>query len=179
MTLSNLRRDYSHTQLSEKDISDNPFTLFHTWFQDALNTPILDPHAATLATASRLGHPSARIILIKDIIEDTGFVFYTHYDSHKAHDMLRNPGACILFYWDSLSRQVRIEGTITKTARKVSEDYFHSRPRESQLSAYVSHQSHKVKDRDILEHQFNQAEKKFNGTDIPCPKNWGGIYTQA
>jgi pyridoxamine 5'-phosphate oxidase len=126
-----------------------------------------------LSTADVNGNPSARIVLLKEI-DDSGFVFYTNYGSRKGKDLKENPKAALTFFWDELLRQIRIEGRIEKISKETSKKYFSSRPRESQIGAWVSAQSSVIPNREILENKFDELEEKFGNEEIPLPDFWGG-----
>jgi pyridoxamine 5'-phosphate oxidase len=126
-----------------------------------------------LSTADVNGNPSARIVLLKEI-DDSGFVFYTNYGSRKGKDLKENPKAALTFFWDELLRQIRIEGRIEKISKETSKKYFSSRPRESQIGAWVSAQSSVIPNREILENKFDELEEKFGNEEIPLPHFWGG-----
>jgi len=131
----------------------------------------------TLATATSDGTPDARIVLLKSF-DDSGFVFYTNYQSRKARELSESPRACLLFYWASLWRQVRIEGTVEKISEAESDAYFQSRPLGSQLGAWASDQSEVVETREILEARFEELQKRF-GENVPRPPHWGGYRVKA
>ncbi|HMY45318.1 MAG TPA: pyridoxamine 5'-phosphate oxidase, partial [Leptospiraceae bacterium] len=131
-----------------------------------------EPTAMTLATSNRQGSPSARIVLMKGY-DERGIIFYTNYESHKANDLAENPQAALLFFWAELERQVRIEGSITKTSRKESDEYFQSRPLESRIGAHASNQSKKIESREVLTQKVREIEAKF-GSSVPIPDQWGG-----
>ncbi|MEX0686566.1 MAG: pyridoxamine 5'-phosphate oxidase [Balneolales bacterium] len=171
--IAQIRRDYTASGLVEKDLVDNPIDQFSIWFDQALNSDLLDPNAMTLATADHKGNPSARVILLKGY-DSKGFTFYTNYDSRKSHDLKKNPKAAMTFFWAELERQVRIEGAIEKLTRKESEEYFHSRPFESQVGAWTSHQSKIILSRDELEKTHEIIASKFKGKTVPLPEFWGG-----
>jgi pyridoxamine 5'-phosphate oxidase len=152
----------------------HPLRIFEHWLSEASDHPhIKEPTAFTLATAGAAGMPHARVVLCKSWSEE-GFVFYTNYRSQKGQDLTVNPGAAAVFYWDPLHRQVRVGGSIEKTSRQVSEDYWRSRGRDSQLSQYISRQSQEAPSRETLENAWREAESEFAGRDIPCPAHWGG-----
>jgi pyridoxamine 5'-phosphate oxidase len=173
MTLADLRKDYSLAGLTEKELARDPFRQFEKWFQEAEAAKIPEPNAMVLATATREGRPSARTILLKGV-DGRGFVFYSNYESRKGRELEGNPRATLLFPWVALERQVIIEGTVVKVAREESEAYFHSRPRQSQLSAWVSQQSSIISGRSTLEDSMKVLEKKYAGQEIPLPPHWGG-----
>ncbi len=172
--ISRIRRDYSLTELNEGSISSSPFEQFSKWMEEALKSSLIDPSAMILATSSKSGIPSLRVVLLKRIDSD-GFVFYTNYESRKAKELLENPNASLLFFWKELERQIRIEGKVEKIPAKESEEYFHSRPYESQLAAWASSQSRIIPDREYLDKKFEEFKKKYAGKEIPLPPFWGGI----
>ena len=173
MTLADLRKDYSLAGLAEKDLARDPFRQFEKWFQEAEAAKIAEPNAMTLATAGRDGRPSARTVLLKGL-DGRGFVFYSNYESRKGRELEANARATLLFPWVALERQVIVEGAVTKVAREESEAYFHSRPRASQLAAWVAQQSSVITGRAVLEDSMKALEKKYAGQDVPLPANWGG-----
>jgi pyridoxamine-phosphate oxidase len=145
MALADLRRDYSLAGLQEKDLARDPFRQFETWFQEATAAKVPEPNAMVLSTATREGRPSARTVLLKGM-DGRGFMFFTNYESRKGREIEANPFATLVFPWIALERQVIIEGALTRLAREESTAYFHSRPRASQLAAWVSRQSSVVPD---------------------------------
>lgn len=171
--LHSIRRDYNFDDLLEEQTGQEPFALFDTWLEKAIDTCPDDPTAMVLSTVDADGWPHARVVLLKQR-NDTGFSFFTNYDSEKGQQLAHNNKASATFFWPALSRQVRIEGTIEKVERAASEQYFASRPRGSQLAARTSQQSAVIESREHLQHAFEQEEQAFLGQDIPCPENWGG-----
>jgi pyridoxamine 5'-phosphate oxidase len=172
-TLADIRREYASRALDEQDAHADPMQQFTIWFDEALKSQILDVNAMTLATASRKGEPSARIVLLKGT-DEHGFVFYTNYDSAKGRDLAANPRASLLFFWAELERQVRINGSVTKTTRAESDQYFHSRPVESQIGAASSNQSQPVAGRSQLEQRYAELAAKYKDSIVPLPESWGG-----
>ena len=160
--------------LTESNVRKNPFEQFQVWFKDAMDRNVQQANAMTLATASRDGIPSARIVLLKGA-DERGFSFFTNFESRKGKQLAENPRAALLFHWPSLRRQIRIEGTVEKLSREESFEYFKSRPRKSRIGAWSSPQSAEIKDRAHLENQFRQYETRFRGKDIPLPDFWGGF----
>jgi len=159
--------------LDEKEVDSSPFKQFEIWFKQAeAAVPIL-PNAMTLATATKDGTPSARVVLLKDFY-DSGFVFYTNYDSAKGKELDENPVAALCFYWSELGRQIRISGTVTRTSREESEAYFHTRPIDSQLGAWASDQSEVIAGRAVLEAKMEEMSTKYKDKIIPLPPYWGG-----
>lgn len=160
--------------LTEDNIDKDPFKQFSRWYNHALESDFLHADAMTLATADKSGKPSARIVLLKGFDKD-GFVFFTNFGSKKGIELLENPGAALVFYWDKLDKQVRIEGKIEKIELKEADEYFHSRPRGSQLGALASNQSSVIKSREELEKKYSELEKEFEGAEVPLPEHWGGF----
>jgi pyridoxamine 5'-phosphate oxidase len=156
----------------------NPFVLFRRWFRDAAATGMRLPEAAALATATRDGHPSARMVLHRGIVRG-GFVFYTNYNSRKAADLSENPRAALVFHWPALERQVRVEGRVEKVSRAESDRYFQTRPRESRISAWASPQSARIPARSFLEEEYARVLARFGDRRIPCPPFWGGFRIVA
>jgi pyridoxamine 5'-phosphate oxidase len=151
----------------------DPFSEFRLWYGMWLNTDPTEPAAMALSTAGRDGHVSSRIVLLRDY-DEKGFVFFTNYTSTKGTQIHENPHASLLFYWPTLSKQVRIEGTIEKTSREQSEKYFHARARENQLGAWASEQSSKIPDREYLLKRFDHYVDKFADREVDVPPHWGG-----
>ena len=173
-SLQRLRREYTLGELVESQILPNPLDQFARWFTDATAAGLVEPNAMTLATADAAGRPSSRIVLLKSY-DPRGFVFYTNYTSRKGRDLAANPRASLTFYWQPLERQVRVEGTVERTTRQESEQYFHSRPRAAQVGAWVSHQSEILASRDELERRASDLESKFANAEVPLPEFWGGF----
>ncbi|MBA3648867.1 MAG: pyridoxamine 5'-phosphate oxidase [Chitinophagales bacterium] len=171
--LANLRKDYQSKLLDEKSINVNPLQQFETWFDEAIESKLPEPNAMTIATCGIDFKPSARIVLLKGI-ENGSFLFYTNYQSRKGKELLWNPYAALLFFWNELHRQVRIEGRVEKTSSEISDAYFESRPFGSQLSALVSPQSEIIQDRDWLEEKLDIARKQFDPNPLKRPRQWGG-----
>ncbi|KAF5207944.1 Pyridoxine/pyridoxamine 5'-phosphate oxidase [Thalictrum thalictroides] len=172
--LGALRENYISPEFDENQLEANPIDQFKKWFDDALTAGLHEPNAMALSTAGKDGKPSSRMVLLKGLDKE-GFVWYTNYESHKGHQLSENPRAALLFYWDGLNRQVRIEGPVKKVSESESENYFHSRPHGSQIGAIVSKQSTVVPRRDVLHQEYKELEAKFpEGSLIPKPKHWGG-----
>ncbi len=172
--ISKLRREYSFHELGEKSVSKNPVEQFSSWMDEAIKINLMDPTAMILATADKAGTPSARVVLLKKFSE-TGFIFYTNYKSKKGSDVYINPNASALFFWKEIERQVRISGKIKRISKKESAEYFHSRPLESQISAWASEQSRIIPDRKYLDDAYAEFKTKFAGREIPLPPFWGGF----
>jgi pyridoxamine 5'-phosphate oxidase len=171
--VKNLRKSYSLHYLLEENVPKNPFELFKLWFSEALAGDVKEPNAMVLSTINQ-GKPAARVVLLKGI-EEGGFSFYTNYHSHKGQQLVENPFASLTFFWDGLERQVRIEGEIDFLSDDESDAYFWSRPRESQIGAWVSQQSAEIVNRQVLEDSLRVFEEKFKEmATIPRPPHWGG-----
>ncbi len=172
-SLADLRKDYSLAGLLEKDLAKDPFRQFEKWFQEAEAAKLIEPNAMTLATTGADGRPSARTVLLKGL-DGRGFVFYTNYESRKGRELANIPRATLVFPWLALERQVVVEGAATRVTREESEAYFHSRPRASQLGAWVSQQSSVITGRATLEDALKALEQKYAGKEVPLPPHWGG-----
>ncbi len=170
-SLADLRLDYAQASLNEADVSNDPFEQFSRWFEQAQKAQVPEPNAMTLATVCA-GKPSARIVLLKGI--DSGFCFYSNFESRKGQEMAANPHAALVFLWHSLERQIRIEGRVEKVGDAVADAYFSSRPLSSQLGAWVSPQSQVIASREVLEARENELTKQFAGTTLKRPPHWGG-----
>jgi pyridoxamine 5'-phosphate oxidase len=153
-------------------MNHNPLEQFKAWFKEAIHSEIIEPNAMHLATVKKNNRPTGRVVLLKDV--DKGFVFYTNYESNKGRELEENPFASLTFFWPELERQVRIEGTVEKTSAKESDDYFLSRPYESQIGAWSSPQSKAIPDRKFLEQKKEEIENKFKDEDLFRPSHWGG-----
>ena len=152
---------------------DDPFGLFTEWMSDARASEVNDSNAMSLATLDKDGMPDVRIVLLKGF-DESGFVFFTNYDSAKGHELQSTPKAAILFPWLDLERQVRISGCVETISEAESTQYFHSRPRGSQLGAWVSAQSQVIANREVLSHSMQTIETRFKDQQIPLPESWGG-----
>ncbi|MCH8320443.1 MAG: pyridoxamine 5'-phosphate oxidase [Acidobacteria bacterium] len=159
--------------LTRKNVDPNPFKMFEQWFQAASEAEPVLPEAVSLATATREGRLSSRMVLLKDF-DETGFVFYTNYESRKGLELAENPNAALVFYWRQLERQICITGTVSRVSREESEAYFRTRPRGSQIGALTSSQSQVVASREVLEKRFQQLMAEYEGREIPLPSYWGG-----
>jgi pyridoxamine 5'-phosphate oxidase len=151
----------------------NPIIEFQRWFQAAQSAGSKLPEAMTLATATRQGKPSARMVLLKGVSE-RGFTFFTNYESRKSRELDNNPYVALVFHWNTLERQVRVEGRVQKISPAESYEYFKTRPRGSRLAAWISDQSTPIPSRKFLENRMHELEVKFSGEDIPLPPFWGG-----
>lgn len=153
--------------------NQNPFDLFRDWYEEACASSILLPSAMTLSTAGKTGTPAARMVLLSSF-DRRGFVFHTNYDSGKGLEIATRPRAALVFWWEPLNRQVRIEGEVARTAAEESDAYFAKRPRASQLSAWASDQSRPLAVRETLEVRMREIEALYEGRPVPRPPNWGG-----
>jgi pyridoxamine 5'-phosphate oxidase len=168
-----LRENYVQAGLLEKDALASPFDMFHRWFAEALEAKILEANAMALATVSADLQPSVRMVLLKDV-DARGFAFFTNHESQKGRELAGNPRAGLCFHWKELERQVRIGGRVERLSAEESEAYFRSRPRPSQIGAWVSEQSTVIPDRETLEARRRLEEERFAGQEIPMPPFWGG-----
>jgi pyridoxamine 5'-phosphate oxidase len=174
MDLEQVRRDYLQGGLRRGDVPADPLQLFGLWQQQALASSLLDPTAMVLATVATDGQPSQRIVLLKNL-DERGFVFFTNYASRKAGEIFANPKVSLLFPWHPMERQVRVCGTVEKISTVESAKYFATRPRDSQLAAWASHQSHVIRSRAFLLGQLENMKQKFAKAEVPLPDFWGGL----
>lgn len=172
-SIADLRLEYSSETLLEQDVAANPIDQFQKWWQQVVNSQVVEPNAMTLATASADGMPSARILLLKGF-DNKGFVFYTNYKSYKAMQLEENPRACLIFFWKELERQVRITGIVKKVSENESDEYFHSRPIGSQVGAIASPQSQVIPNREWLDEEYQKLSAKYKDGNVPKPDHWGG-----
>jgi pyridoxamine 5'-phosphate oxidase len=176
--ISNVTEGESHARpLLETDLAGDPFSQFATWFGEARAAGVDVPEAMTLATATRDGRPSARMVLLKDHGPE-GFVFFTGFASRKGRELEENPRAALVFYWRLLGRQVRVEGNVERLGHDESEAYFRTRPLESRYGAWASRQSEIIPSRESLEERYEEAVVEF-GLDVPLPETWGGFRLRA
>jgi pyridoxamine 5'-phosphate oxidase len=166
-------REYKLNKLIEKNVRNNPFDQFSTWFSEVIKADVVEPNAMVLATSDKKNKPSARIVLLKDFNE-SGFTFFTNYESRKGRALRENPFASLLFYWADFERQVRIEGRVKRLNRTESKLYFDTRPFESRISAMASNQSKKIADRKSLEKDYQQLKLKYADGKVPISDDWGG-----
>lgn len=173
--LADMRRVYAANDLAEANAGHCPFALFNAWMSDAAQTETLDPNAMTLATVDTQGQPKARTVLLKGFTKELGWVFYSNYTSDKGEELKHNPRCSLLFWWELLERQVRVEGYVQKLSDTESDSYYASRPRESQLGAWVSEQSQVIAGREALKEREAIITEQYSGIDIlPRPPHWGG-----
>jgi pyridoxamine 5'-phosphate oxidase len=172
--LSNYRKSYNKSELIESAITNNPFDLFDTWFLEAEKSKTIEEvNAATITTIGLDGFPKSRIVLLKQYSEE-GFIFFTNYNSEKGKSIKYNPKVCLSLFWHSIEKQIIIKGIASKTSSKISDDYFASRPKGSQLGALASNQSEVIPSRIILEQNLLELESTFKDSEIKRPEHWGG-----
>jgi pyridoxamine 5'-phosphate oxidase len=172
MDLAALRQNYARESLSERDVDRDPVTQFEKWFDQAIHAGMIEPNAMTLATSTRDGHPSARMVLLK-AVDANGFVFFTDYRSRKGTELSENPNVCLCFWWDALQRQVRVTGTAMKVSPDESAAYFKTRPHGSRIGAWASTQSAPLASREVLEREVDKWMLE-HPVDVPLPSHWGG-----
>ncbi len=172
--ISKLRNEYTLNGLDASDVLPDPIAQFRLWFDAALQASVPEPNAMHISTVTAEGRPDGRIVLLKDVSE-AGFVFYTNYESRKGRELIGQPFATLTFFYPELERQIRIEGHVEKVSANESDDYFNSRPRGSQIGAWVSHQSLVIDSRDVLENRQRELESQFLGQPVPRPPYWGGF----
>ena len=173
--LADIRKDYTKATLDSTSVDKNPIRQFEKWFDEAIKSEMTEPTAMNLATITSNGRPSSRIVLLKGI-ENDQFIFYTNYQSQKGKELEINPACALTFFWPDLERQIRIEGVAARVAPDISDAYFKSRPRGSQVGAWASPQSTIIKDRKILEDRVKEIEKRFEDKKVLSrPNLWGGF----
>lgn len=176
--LSNYRKSYEKQALLESNINDNPMELFQKWFHEVdTHYKTGETNAMTISTIGLDGYPKSRVVLLKKYTYE-GFIFYTNYESEKGKAILSNPNVCLSFFWHEAERQIIIKGKAEKIAPNLSDGYFESRPRGSQLGALVSKQSEVIASREVLENNLKALEHEFEGKDIPRPAFWGGFIVK-
>ena len=171
--MNEIRERIISDELDETSVDPDPIKQFQKWFDDAIADGLKLPEAMTLATASSEGKPSARVVLLKQV-DARGFVFYTNYRSRKAEQLEANAHAALVFYWPQHDRQVRVEGTVTLTSAEESDNYFQTRPRDSQIGAWASPQSEVISDRNVLEERTRELEETYRNEVVKRPAHWGG-----
>ncbi|MBJ6111202.1 pyridoxamine 5'-phosphate oxidase [Hymenobacter sp. BT523] len=173
--LADLRKTYAQRTLSEADVLPDAVAQFRVWLDEALAAQVDEPTALTLSTVGATGQPSSRVVLLKGLPDNAGFLFYTNYDSRKGQELETHPLAAINFFWPGLERQVRVEGRIEKAPEVLSTEYFQSRPRSSQVGAWASPQSQVIGSREELEAREAEVADRFHDQDpLPRPPHWGG-----
>ena len=173
ISLSHLRKEYTFAGLTENDLEPNPIEQFKKWFIQSVDANLPEPTAMSLATATKTGKPSARIVLLKQF-DEQGFVFFSNYSSRKGRDLSDNPLAALVFHWVGLERQVRIIGSVSKVSRAESGEYFRTRPIGSQLAAWASKQSEVIASRKALEKRIDELMIEYQNEEVPLPPHWGG-----
>lgn len=177
--IAGLRTDYTLQHLDEKTIANYPIVQFETWLKQAIDNAVMEPTAMVLSTVNETGQPSSRVVLLKDIQEES-FYFFTNYKSKKGQEITQNPNVSLLFFWPELQRQVRVQGVAEKTDARISDEYFASRPKESRIGAISSPQSRIIKNRKELEDKIIQKQKEFDQEEnIQRPEYWGGYRVRA
>lgn len=172
--IADLRREYAQSGLRRKDLPEDPLSLFELWLKQACEAEISDPTAMCVATADENGRPSQRIVLLKHY-DEKGFVFYTNLGSRKAREITQNNQVSLLFPWHMFERQVIVSGRAERLSPTEVLKYFHSRPKESQIAAWVSQQSSRISARSVLEGKFLELKQKFLQGEVPLPSFWGGF----
>lgn len=173
VNIADIREDYEREGLLETEVLDNPLDQFDKWLKEAIDAALWQPNALTLATATREGRPSARVVLLKEV-NDEGFVFYTNYNGRKGQELRENPYAAMVFLWPEFSRQVRVNGKVSRVGDATSDAYFAMRPRGSRLGAWASPQSEVVASREVLEEAMREYAEKYPVGEVPRPPHWGG-----
>lgn len=177
-SIAALRKVYRLQSLDENAASPNGMDQFEKWWQNAVEAQIDEPNAMILSTCGNGGTPSARVVLLKGLLPE-GFIFFTNYDSRKAKEIEENPAVSLLFFWQEMERQIRIEGIAKKITTEQSEKYFASRPRESQIGAWSSPQSRVIPNREYLQQNELKYEQEYENKQIPMPPFWGGYFIEA
>jgi pyridoxamine 5'-phosphate oxidase len=172
--LGDLRREYAVGGLVEADMEVDPVAMFRRWLEDAVAAGLHEPNAMVVSTVSASGQPASRLVLLKGL-DDGGFVFYTNYTSRKGDELAANPACALLFPWQDLERQVRIEGPASRMTLEENQAYFETRPRLSQVGAWASPQSKVVASRVALDAAYDSTLARFGDADIPVPSHWGGF----
>jgi pyridoxamine 5'-phosphate oxidase len=176
--IADIRKNYSRHALSEGAVLSDPLDQFNVWLEEAIQAEADEPTAMVLSTVNAAGRPSARVLLLKGVSVH-GFMFFTNYASRKGQELEQNPLASITFFWPVLERQVRVEGQVVKVAHEISDSYFHSRPRGSQVGAWASPQSKEIDSRELLEEADRQVTAQYaDAAEIPRPPHWGGYLLQ-
>lgn len=178
MTLRDRRVQYETAGLDRTDLNDDPITQWHAWYDQAASAGISEPNAMTISTVDQDSMPDSRVVLAR-AVDARGFVFYTNFDSAKSQQLLAKPAASAVFAWLDLHRQVRVRGKVQRVADQESDDYFASRPRESQIGAWASPQSQVISGRDFIEKRLTEFREKFADQQVPRPPHWGGWLLTA
>jgi pyridoxamine-phosphate oxidase len=176
--IDKMRQSYQKAELLAENVAENPFLQFANWFKEAQESDIYEANAMSIATASAKGVPTLRTVLLKGF-DESGFVFYTNYESQKGQNIAENPHVSLLFFWKELERQVRVEGLCEQISERASLAYFQSRPKDSQIAAWASAQSTVIAGRKILVQSFEEIAAKFADVEsLPLPPNWGGYLVK-
>jgi pyridoxamine 5'-phosphate oxidase len=170
--VSKVRKEYQHSVLIESSVKSDPYEQFSEWLKEAKENDPQDYNTMTLSTVGDKGYPHSRIVLLRSF-DKHGLVFYTNYNSAKGQELEKNPKVCVNFFWKEVERQVRVYGEVRKVSKEESDEYFNSRPRESQLGAWSSPQSQPIT-KEELEQRVEEMRQKFEGKDVPRPDYWGG-----
>ena len=173
MNPTDARHEYTQASLDERDVDRDPIRQFQSWLDQATEADVPEPHAMTVATATPEGVPSARIVLLRGV-DERGFTFFTNYDGRKGGEIEANPAAALVFFWQQIERQVRVEGKVVRVSEAESDDYFRGRPTKSKLGAWVSKQSEVIPDRAHLEKEMEAIQDRFPGETVLRPPHWGG-----
>jgi pyridoxamine 5'-phosphate oxidase len=173
MSVRDRRVQYETAGLDRADLDSDPIVQWHAWYEQAASAGVAEPNAMTVSTVDQHSAPDSRVVLAR-AVDARGFVFYTNYDSAKSQQILVNPVASAVFAWLDLHRQVRVRGTVLRISASESDEYFASRPRESQIGAWASPQSQPIADRTIIENRMAEFRAKFANQDVPRPASWGG-----
>jgi pyridoxamine 5'-phosphate oxidase len=173
MNIADIRKEYSKQSLELSMVESSPLDQFNLWFSEALKSGVMEVNAMNLSTVDINGRPNARIVLLKGV--DSGFVFFTNYESKKGNELKNNPFVALTFFWPELERQVRCLGTVEKITSEESDEYFFSRPFESQIGAWASPQSSPIEDRSIIENRWKSFHQEFSEKNISRPNHWGGF----
>jgi len=171
--MNQIRREFADRPLTEESVNQDPFKQYAVWFEEAVNSQILDPFAMCLSTVGLNGQPSSRIVYMRDIL-DEGFVFYTNYLSQKGKELLSTPKAALNLHWGEIERQIRIEGEVVQVSSEISDKYFAGRPKESQVGTWASAQSDVLATREELEQKVKDYTERFKGINVDRPEHWGG-----
>jgi len=175
--LNQIRHDFTKSALDEQAVKATPIEQYAVWFEEAVGSQVLDPKAMVVSTVNIAGKPSSRVVYSRGLKEN-GLLFYTNYNSQKGDDIEANNAISVNIFWSELERQIRFEGTVVKVSDEESDNYFSSRPRESQIGAWASEQSSKIEDRETLKTRVSEFEKKFEGKPVPRPPHWGGYLIE-
>ena len=172
--VAQMRRSYELGDLREQDAGEEPIAIFRSWFEEVRAEGEVEANAMTLSTVDASSRPRSRVVLLKELRDDGAFIFFTNYESAKGREISSNPNVALNFLWLLAERQVRVEGVAQRLSREASAEYFHQRPRASQLGAWASAQSQAVESREALEARYRECEARFGDGEIPCPDFWGG-----